>query len=184
LQSDSNSEIEDLMDPKDEVKKKIVTLASTIRKWNADTLETRKSVRTQLKDILDLGLNKYKMQKIEVRKLVEEIFLYHGISESWLRKLLPEGLKDTSKTRLSYLQKQKIVEERQRLLLQLNFPFLLLFYIRVIRQEISLFDSQPCTTRNTVLVSSSNEHTYKRRQTLLFYHLNTVLTLPINDICY
>ena len=103
--SDSNSEIEDLMNPKDELKKKIVTLASTIRKWNAETVETRKSVRTQLKDILDLGLNKYKMQKTEVRKLVEEIFLYHGISESWLRKLLPEGLKDTSKTRLSYLQK-------------------------------------------------------------------------------
>jgi len=73
-------------------------------------------VRTQLREIVDLGLNKYQMQKTEVRKLVEEIFRYHAISESWLRKLLPEGLKDTSKTRISYLQKQEIENERQRLL--------------------------------------------------------------------
>ena len=43
-------------------------------------------------------------------------FEYHGISESWIRKLLPEGLKYTSKTRISYLQRQEIEKERQRLL--------------------------------------------------------------------
>jgi hypothetical protein len=56
------------------------------------------------------------MQKTELRDLVVEIFRYHGVSESWIRKLLPEGLKYTSKTRISYLQRQEIEKERQRLL--------------------------------------------------------------------
>lgn len=116
--ADYEPEIEDLMNPKDELKKKIVAVASTIRNWHDETLKARKSVRDQLQEILDLGLNIYKMQKTELRKLTEEIFLYHGISESWLRKLLPEGLKDTSKTRISYLQKQEMEKERQRLLQQ------------------------------------------------------------------
>lgn len=118
LQHNHESEIEDLMNPKDELKKKIVSLASTIRKWNEETVEARKTVRMQLKEILDLGLNKYKMQKTELRNLVDKIFRYHSVSESWIRKLLPEGLKYTSKTRLSYLQKQEIEKERQRLLQQ------------------------------------------------------------------
>ena len=117
MQSDSDHEIEDLMNPTDELKKKIVTLAGTMREWNEKTKEARESVRKQLKDILDFGLNQRKMEKTELRNLINEIFEYHGISESWLRKLLPEGLKDTSKTPLSYLQKQEIEEERQRLLL-------------------------------------------------------------------
>jgi uncharacterized phage infection (PIP) family protein YhgE len=103
------------MNPTDELKKKIVTLAGTMREWNEKTKEARESVRKQLRDILDFGLNQRKMEKTELRNLINEIFEYHGISESWLRKLLPEGLKDTSKTRLSYLQKQEIEEERQRL---------------------------------------------------------------------
>jgi hypothetical protein len=118
LQSDSDHEIEDLMNPTDELKKKIVTLAGTMREWDEKTKEARKSVRQQLRDILDLGLNQRKMEKTELRNLINEIFEYHGISESWLRKLLPPELKDTSKTRLSYIQKQKTEEEeRQRLLL-------------------------------------------------------------------
>lgn len=110
------TEYEDLANPKDELKKKIVAVASTIRNWHEDTMKARKSVREQLQEILDLGLNTYKMQRTELRKLVEEIFRYHGISESWLRKLLPEGLKDTSKIRISILQRQEIEKERQRLL--------------------------------------------------------------------
>ncbi len=116
MQSDSDHE--DLMNPTDELKKKIVTLAGTMREWNEKTKEARESVRKQLKNILDLGLNQRKMEKTELRNLINEIFEYHGISESWLRKLLPKGLKETSKTPLSYLQKQEIEEERQRLLLK------------------------------------------------------------------
>jgi hypothetical protein len=115
----SNLDIEegDLMDPKDELKKKIVALANTMREWNEKSKEARESVRKQLQVIIDLGLNKRKMEKTELRKLINEIFLYHGIHPSWLRKLLPEGLKYTSKTRISYLQRQEIEKERQRLLL-------------------------------------------------------------------
>ena len=118
MQRNYDSEVDRLINPKGELRKKIVDLAGTIRKWNEETVNVRKSVRDHLKAITDLGLNKYKMQKTELRKLTEEIFRYHGISRSWLRKLLPEGLKDTSKTRLSYLQRQEIEKERQRLLQQ------------------------------------------------------------------
>ena len=108
---------EDLMNPKDELKKKIVALANTMREWNDKTKETRESVRKQLQVIIDLGLNKRKMEKSELRNLINEIFEYYGIHQSWLRKLLPDVLKDTSKTRISYLQRQEIEKERQRLLL-------------------------------------------------------------------
>ena len=116
MQSDSDSEIEDLMNPKDELKKKIVTLASTMRKWDDDNMKIRKTVRKQLLDILDLGMNKRKMQKTELRNLITEIFRLYGISDSWIRKLLPMELKDISKTRISYLQRREIDKERQRLL--------------------------------------------------------------------
>jgi hypothetical protein len=119
LQSESGSEIEDLMNPKDELKKKIVALANTMRQWNEHTKKARKSVREQIKDIIDLGL-KRKMDETELRKLINDIFLYHGIHPSWLRKLLPEALKDTSKTRISYLQRQEIEKEQQRLLQRIS----------------------------------------------------------------
>jgi hypothetical protein len=116
LQNDYDSEAEDLINPKDELKKKIVNLAGTIKKWNEETVKVRKSVREQLKAITDWGLNEYKMQKKDLRNLINKIFLFHGIHPSWVRKLLPVELKDTSKTRLSYLQKQEIKKERHRLL--------------------------------------------------------------------
>ena len=106
------------MDPQDELKKKIVTLANDMRIWNSFNVRTRKKVKEQFEEILDLGLNKYKMDKTDLRKLVANIFLIHGVSESWLRKLLPVELKDTTKTRISYLQMQGIEKERQRLLHQ------------------------------------------------------------------
>lgn len=114
---ESESVIEDLINPKDELKQKIVTVAVTIREWNNEYRRVRKTIKKQFEEILNLGLN-YKMQKTELRKLTEEIFRFHGISDSWLRKLLPEELKDTSKTRLSYLQRQEIEKNRQRLLHQ------------------------------------------------------------------
>jgi hypothetical protein len=118
LSHDSESEIEELMNPNDELNKKIVTLANNTRIWNNISIKASKSFKTQFEEILDLGLNKYKMEKNELRRLIEQIFLFHGVSESWLRKLLPVELKDSSKTRISYQQRQNIEKERQRLLQQ------------------------------------------------------------------
>jgi hypothetical protein len=114
--ADYEHEIEDLGIPKAELKQKIVSLADTMRKWNDETVRVRKTVKEQFEEILDLGLNKRKMEKTELRRLIEEIFRYYSVSESWLRKLLPIELKNTSKTRISYLQKQQIEKESQRLL--------------------------------------------------------------------
>lgn len=119
---DSSSEIGDLMNPTDELKKKIVAVASTIREWNNETARVRKTVKKQFEEIRNLGLNKYKMENAALRKLVEDIFRIHGVSDSWLRKLLPVELKDTKKTRLSYLQKQEIEKEQRLLLSQQPHP--------------------------------------------------------------
>ena len=43
MRPESDSEIEDLANPKDELKKKIVDLACTIRKWNDETVQARKT---------------------------------------------------------------------------------------------------------------------------------------------
>jgi hypothetical protein len=111
-----DSEIEDRAYPMDEVRKKIVTLASTIRKWNDETIKVRKTVKKHLEEILELGLNKYKMERGELRNLINEVFEIYGVNSSWIRKLLPIELKDISKTRISYLQRKEIEKERQRLL--------------------------------------------------------------------
>ena len=118
MSHDSESEIEELMNPNDELNKKIVTLANNMRIWNNINNKASKSFKKQFEEILDLGLNKYKMEKTELRRLIEQIFLIHGVSESWLRKLLPVELKDFAKTRISYQQRQNIEKERQRLLQQ------------------------------------------------------------------
>ena len=118
MQYDNESEVEDLMNPTDELKKKIVTLADTMRKWNDANIKARKTVKKQIEEIVNLGLNRYHMERIDLRRLVEKIFRYHSVSESWIRKLLPIELKDSSKTRISYLQRQEIEKERQRLLQQ------------------------------------------------------------------
>ena len=113
---ESELEIEDLANPKNELNKKIVSVASIMRKWNDETTRLRKTVKEQFVEILDLGLNKYKMEKTELRRLIEEIFRYYSVRESYLRKLLPVELKDSSKTRISSQQKQEIKKESQRLL--------------------------------------------------------------------
>ena len=110
------SEIEDLANPTDELEKKIVTLAGIIREWKNETNRVRKTVKKQFVEILDLGLNKYEMEKTALRRLVIDIFRIHDVSDSYLRKLLPAELKDPSKTRISYQQKQEIEKESQRLL--------------------------------------------------------------------
>ena len=114
--ADYEPEIKDLANPKDELEQKIVALADTMRKWNDETVRVRKTVKEQFKEILDLGLNKRKMGKTELRRFIEEIFRYYSVSESWLRKLLPVELKDSSKIRISYQQRHNIEKESQRLL--------------------------------------------------------------------
>ena len=113
---EAEPEIKVLANPKDELRKKIMALADTIRELNNETNRVRKTVKEQFVEIRDLGLNKCKMEKTALRRLVEEIFLIRGVSDSYLRKLLPAELKDPSKTRISYQQKQEIEKERQRLL--------------------------------------------------------------------
>jgi hypothetical protein len=63
LPDDSGSKIEELMNPEDDLKKKIVTLANNMRIWNNINIKAKNSIKNQFEVILDLGLNKYKMEK-------------------------------------------------------------------------------------------------------------------------
>jgi hypothetical protein len=63
LPDDSGSKIEELMNPEDDLKKKIVTLAKNMRIWNNINIKAKNSFKNQFEVILDLGLNKYKMEK-------------------------------------------------------------------------------------------------------------------------
>ena len=79
MQSDSDSEIEELMNPKDELKKKIVNLADTMRKWNEETVKVRKTVREQLEEITNLGLNKYHMKRTEYENWLKRFFEFMAL---------------------------------------------------------------------------------------------------------
>jgi hypothetical protein len=150
---EAEPEIKVLANPKDELRKKIVTLADTIREWNNETNRVRKTVKEQFGEIRDLGLNKCKMEKTALRRLVEEIFLIHGVSASYLRKLLPAELKDPSKTRISYQQKQEIEKERQTIELYKQG----MTYAQIAKEaHVSLRDIAPILNKTGEYQSLSN----------------------------
>jgi len=60
----------------------------------------------QLGEIKQLGSD-LKIDNIKLREMISESFGLMGVSESWLRKLLPESLKSTKHTRKDYLEQQQ-----------------------------------------------------------------------------
>jgi hypothetical protein len=83
----------------DELAKTVVGLENTYR-------NTRKTVIQQLKEIRQLAMD-LKIDDIKLREMISESFGLMGVSESWLRKLLPESLKSTKHTRKDYLELQQ-----------------------------------------------------------------------------
>ena len=59
-----------------------------------------------LGEIKQLGSD-LKIDDIKLREMISESFGLMGVSESWLRKLLPESLKSTKHTRKDYLELQQ-----------------------------------------------------------------------------
>jgi hypothetical protein len=55
------------------------------------------------------------VDNIQLRKMISRSFTIIGVSQSWLRKLLPESLKYTKHTRKDYLLKQQQQQEQQSL---------------------------------------------------------------------
>jgi septal ring factor EnvC (AmiA/AmiB activator) len=88
------------------LEQKVTELAKTVIGLENTYRNTRKTVIQQLGEIKQLGSD-LKIDNIKLREMISESFGLMGVSESWLRKLLPESLKSTKHTRKDYLELQQ-----------------------------------------------------------------------------
>ena len=58
----------------------------------------KKAIKNLIREVRQLASDLI-VEEIQFRKMISRIFVKTGISESWLRKLLPESLKFTKHTR-------------------------------------------------------------------------------------
>ena len=109
------------------LEEKIDELANDIRGIRDIIWDRKKTIIRQMDEIRQLAscLN---IDSIQLRKMILESFADIDVSESWLRKMLPETLKLTKHTRKDYLKRQlqrdqqplhQQPEQRQRELVEL-----------------------------------------------------------------
>jgi hypothetical protein len=91
------------------LEQKIDELANTIDELNAlhHTYKSRK--RAIMKLIIEVRqlASDLNVDDIRFREMISRSFAMTGVSESWLRKLLPESLKFTKHTRKDYLKRKQ-----------------------------------------------------------------------------
>lgn len=127
----SNNEIEtgkpvevrvksDSVSPEEDIRQRTEVVVDTVEKVQRIYLETRKTIKEQLEEIRDLGINRYGMEPTHLRHLIDEVFKERHVNSSYVRKLLPDMLKDSSRIPLSHKQRQELKQqqEQQVLLLQ------------------------------------------------------------------
>ena len=88
------------------LEQKVAELAKTVIGLENTYRNTRKTVIQQLGEIRQLAKD-LKIDNIKLREMISDSFGLMGVSESWLRKLLPESLKSTKHTRKDYLELQQ-----------------------------------------------------------------------------
>src|SRR6476620_9787072 len=88
------------------LEQKVTELAKTVIGLENTYRKTRKTVIQQLGEIRQLAMD-LKIDNIKLREMISDSFGLMGVSESWLRKLLPESLKSTKHTRKDYLEQQQ-----------------------------------------------------------------------------
>jgi hypothetical protein len=86
----------DTMNPDEDIRKRIAEIADIIQKFRCIYEETRQTVKEQVIMIVDLGIKKYGMKPIDLRDLIIEVFEERNVSLRYLRKLLPDVLKNVS----------------------------------------------------------------------------------------
>jgi hypothetical protein len=110
------------------LEQKIDELANDIRGIRDIIWDRKKTILQQLHEIRQLASD-LNVDNIQLRKMILESVADIGVSESWLRKLLPETLKLTKHTRKDYLKQQlqrdqqplhQQPEQRQRELVELS----------------------------------------------------------------
>ena len=88
------------------LEQKIDELTNTLAAFGNTYRNTKKTVIQQLSEIRQLAMD-LKIGDIKLREMICRSFALVGVSESWLRKLLPESLKSTKHTRKDYLKLQE-----------------------------------------------------------------------------
>ena len=89
---------------------RIRLLAVHILKFHDFNKTMRKTVAQYFIDIKEAG-EKLGYDKMEIKKIAEEIFRQYGISESHIRKVIPHELKDQSRTNIRYRPEQPLMIE-------------------------------------------------------------------------
>ena len=88
------------------LEQKIDELANDIRGIRDIIWDRKKTIIRQMDEIRQLASD-LNVDSIQLRKMILESFADIGVSESWLRKLLPETLKLSKHTRKDYLKLQQ-----------------------------------------------------------------------------
>ena len=87
------------------LKEKIDVLVNGIRGIRNIIWDRRKKIRQQLQEIIQLAAD-LNIDDMQLRDMISESFTTIGVSQSWLRKMLPGYLKSTKHTRKDYLEIQ------------------------------------------------------------------------------
>src|SRR5690242_5021557 len=88
------------------LQQKIDVLAGSIHGFENEYRDRKKTIIQQLNEIIELASD-LNVDNIQLRNMISDSFIDIGISESWIRKLLPETLKFTKHTRKDYLRQQQ-----------------------------------------------------------------------------
>lgn len=96
----SNSSIS--QETEQELQRRADTLAESIYKFVNKLAEGKKRIKEQIQDIIDLG-KKARVDNEKLGKLLRDAFHKRGVSDSYVRQIMPPELRVSSHTNLRYL---------------------------------------------------------------------------------
>lgn len=112
MSESENTQIETITPEQQErdIRDRVDNVVDQVSKFYDKYQDTRKQVKTQLEEIVDIGIKRYGMKPSRLRDIIDTSFAEKHISLSYLRKLLPDFLKMTSRTNKRYLEGPKSEE--------------------------------------------------------------------------
>jgi hypothetical protein len=106
------------LSPVEILQQKIDSLSRNIYKSQKSFLDRKKTLMQQFQEISQFASD-LNVGKLQLRRMISQSFAEVGISESYLRKILPESLKFMKHTRKDYVQKQH--QQDQSIYLQQSY---------------------------------------------------------------
>ena len=95
----------------EKLRAKIEKVADIVVHFSKTQKHIEKTVKQELEEILE-DAERLKINREEIRRMLREAFNTRTISESYLRRLLPDDYKYDAKTRLYNKVKQKLEQQR------------------------------------------------------------------------